>query len=91
MAEQPSVPAAEQVAVTPIAATAVASPLIAPENPIDLSSELEKAGLQLVETSGSVAQIPVPQTPAPQLGRKPKPAPVINSEPLQMVETQNRE
>jgi ribonuclease E len=91
MAEQPSVPVAEQVAVTPIAATAVASPLIAPENPIDLSSELEKAGLQLVETSGSVAQISVPQTPAPQLGRKPKPAPVINSEPLQMVETQNRE
>jgi len=64
--------------------------IAAPAEPIDLSSELQKAGLQLIETSGK-ASIPVVEAPAQPLGRKPKPAPVINNEPLQMVETQSRQ
>jgi ribonuclease E len=64
--------------------------ITAPAQPIDLSAELQKAGLQLIETSGA-APAPVMQTPAQPLGRKPKPAPVLNSEPLQMVETQHRD
>ncbi len=64
--------------------------IAAPAEPIDISAELQKAGLQLIETAGTVPA-PVVQTPAQPLGRKPKPAPVINSEPLQMVETQHRD
>jgi ribonuclease E len=85
------IPVAEPAPVAVAAATMVAPAITAPENPIDLSSELEKAGLQLVETSGVAPQTPAVQAPAQPLGRKPKPAPVINNEPLQMVETQNRE
>jgi ribonuclease E len=64
--------------------------IAAPAEPIDISAELQKVGLQLIETSGAVP-VPVVQTSAQPLGRKPKPAPVINSEPLQMVETQHRD
>jgi ribonuclease E len=85
------VPALEPAPVVAAAATTVAPVITAPENPIDLSSELEKAGLQLVETSGAAPQAPAQQVPAQPLGRKPKPAPVISNEPLQMVETQSRE
>ncbi len=54
----------------------------------DLSSKLEQAGLQLVETRSSPATATsVTPEPAPALGRKPKPAPVMVEEPLQMVET----
>ncbi|MDP1524725.1 MAG: Rne/Rng family ribonuclease [Rhodocyclaceae bacterium] len=71
--------------VAPLAA--VAPP---PAEPVDLSSELQKAGLQLVETSGSTAPVMV-VAPAPTLGRKPKAAVVIPDEPLQLVETQRKD
>jgi ribonuclease E len=61
-----------------------------PAEPIDLSNELQKAGLQLIETSGKTG-VPVVETPAQPLGRKPKPVAVISNEPLQMVETQPRQ
>ncbi len=64
--------------------------IAAPSEPIDLSSELQKAGLQLIETSGK-ASAPVVEAPVQALGRKPKPAPVIANEPLQMVETRPRQ
>ncbi len=78
--------APESVAVPALMLTAIA----APAEPIDMSIELQKAGLQLIETSGSTPA-PAAQMPAQPLGRKPKPAAVVSSEPLQMVETQNRE
>jgi len=77
-----------------VAETVVARPVVAPAAPLpavvsDIAVELEKAGLQLVETvTKTAAPIVVPPQP---LGRKPKPAPVIVDEPLQMVETQRRE
>jgi ribonuclease E len=43
----------------------------------------------MIETSGNAAPAPMLTTPAQPLGRKPRPAPVIASEPLQMVETKN--
>jgi ribonuclease E len=86
----PSEPAVVIQASEAVAAPVPAPVVTAPQNPIDLSSELEKAGLQLVETSGKAAA-PAVQIPVQPLGRKPKPAPVINNEPLQMVETQIRE
>jgi hypothetical protein len=64
--------------------------IAAPAEPIDLSNELQKAGLQLIETSGK-ASAPVIETAAQPLGRKPKAVAVVSSEPLQMVETQTRQ
>ncbi|MDP1653084.1 MAG: Rne/Rng family ribonuclease [Rhodocyclaceae bacterium] len=79
------------IAPEPVAVPAnIPAAIAAPAEPIDLSSELQKAGLQLIETSGSVAA-PVAQAPAQPLGRKPKPAAIISNEPLQIVETQHRE
>ena len=54
---------------------------------VSLSAELDKAGLQLIETAAAPAPSVAP-SPAQQLGRKPKVAAVIPAEPLQMVETQ---
>ena len=64
--------------------------VIAPAAPTSVSSELEKAGLQLIETSAPPAS-PAGDLPLPPLGRKPKPAAIIENEPLQMVETQKRD
>ena len=76
-----SVPA--PVAEVPIADTPTAAA------PADISADLEKAGLQMIETASGIAA-PVAAAPAVQLGRKPKPAAVITSEPLQMVETETK-
>ncbi|MEW6164349.1 MAG: Rne/Rng family ribonuclease [Pseudomonadota bacterium] len=85
---------AAEPAVTPPTSTApivlIAEPVVAPVATADLSEELEKAGLQLIETASAPAA-PVTQAPVQTLGRKPKPAPIINNEPLQMVETQDRQ
>ena len=80
------IPMPEEVP-SPVAPVAFSSPA----NPIDLSADLEKAGLKLVETTSNTAYVATPSMPAQPLGRKPKPATVINSEPLQMVETQRKE
>jgi ribonuclease E len=69
-----------------------ADPIIVPPAPqpapVDITGTLQKVGLELVETSHSAP--PADSfAPAQPLGRKPKPAPVIVSEPLQMVETKN--
>jgi len=77
-------------AVEAVATSAPAPAITTPANPIDLSAELSQAGLQLVETR-TATTAPQVQPPVQPLGRKPKPAPVISNEPLQMVETQSRE
>ena len=82
-------PAAALVATLP-APVAPVPPPPAELEPIDLSSELQLAGLQLVETSGSAAPVMMAAS-APTLGRKPKAAVVIPNEPLQLVETQRKD
>jgi ribonuclease E len=76
-------------AVVPIAAMApipVAVPAAAPAA-VNVSASLQQAGLVMIETVASAKPIVVEQMPAQPLGRKPRPAPVIPSEPMQMVET----
>jgi ribonuclease E len=84
---------APQAAVAPVQAAApVADPIIVPPAPkpapVDLSGSLQQAGLVMIETSNSAPRVAVPE-PTPALGRKPKPAPVLANEPLQMVETKH--
>jgi ribonuclease E len=50
---------------------------------------LNQAGLLLIETSAGARPAEPIVMPTQALGRKPKPAPVIASEPLQMVETRH--
>ncbi|MFA7281252.1 MAG: Rne/Rng family ribonuclease, partial [Sterolibacterium sp.] len=67
------------------------APVQATPAPVEenLPASLEKAGLVLIETVNKPTQ-EAPLTAAPQpLGRKPKPAPVLTDEPLQMVETKH--
>ena len=97
LAASPTPPAPHvQPAADPVA-DAAAAPMQAeeaqakPADPIvvpapDLGASLEKAGLVMIETS-TVAPRPAVPDEAPKLGRKPKPSVVVNSEPLQMVET----
>ncbi|MCX7154860.1 MAG: ribonuclease E/G, partial [Rhodocyclales bacterium] len=76
----------------PQPAAPVANPIIVPPAPkpapVDLSGSLQQAGLVMIETSHAA---PAADTfaPAQPLGRKPKPAAVIVSEPLQLVETKH--
>jgi ribonuclease E len=82
----------ESAVVPPPAAATDMQPQQQAENtvlttPANLSAELDKAGLQLIETAASPAPS-VATPPAQQLGRKPKVAVTIPAEPLQMVETQ---
>ncbi len=84
-----SAPAAAPLATPPEDATPAAVPP-APQVPIaaDFSSTLQQAGLVMIQTTGGSATSPAAATiPDQPLGRRPKPAPVIPSEPLQMVET----
>ena len=80
---------------TPVqpATPAVADPIIVPPAPkpapVDLSGSLQQAGLVMIETSSSTPHPAAAPESAPALGRKPKPAPVIAAEPLQMVETKH--
>ncbi|WIM06346.1 MAG: Rne/Rng family ribonuclease [Candidatus Nitricoxidivorans perseverans] len=90
------VAAVEEVAapaVAPPAEEPVAEPAPAPEAPKPAPAamppvDLQQAGLVMIETSAeksnAVSEIVVSSQP---LGRKPRPAVVIASEPLQMVET----
>jgi ribonuclease E len=53
----------------------------------DLSSVLQASGLELIETDRSKASAPAVIEEAPKLGRRPRPAVVIEEGPLQQVET----
>ena len=94
-------PAPEVVAApaTPTAApqpepapVAEAATKIEPETPkvepkVNITANLEQAGLVMIETVAKPAAAPAVEAPAQQLGRKPKPVAVVADEPLQMVET----
>ncbi|MCK0505635.1 Rne/Rng family ribonuclease [Aromatoleum anaerobium] len=65
----------------------------APSAPIDLGVNLAESGLVMIETSRDKVQelaSTADETPAPPLGRRPRPAPVIVNEPLQQVETHSK-
>jgi len=85
-------PAPQFVAAPPQPVIPVADPIIVPPAPkpapVDLSGSLQQAGLVMIETSHAA---PAADTfaPAQPLGRKPRSAPAIINEPLQMVETKN--
>ncbi|MCK9382873.1 MAG: Rne/Rng family ribonuclease [Sulfuritalea sp.] len=85
-------PAPQFVAAPPQPVTPVAEPIIVPPAPkpapVDLSGSLQQAGLVMIETSHATPAADA-FAPAQPLGRKPKPAPVVVNEPLQMVETKN--
>jgi ribonuclease E len=68
----------------PEPAPAVA-PVVVPA--VDVTANLEQAGLIMIETSGTAGAVAVAETPQPTLGRKPKAAVAVAQEPLQMVET----
>ncbi|MCX8086925.1 MAG: Rne/Rng family ribonuclease [Rhodocyclaceae bacterium] len=91
---EPSEPAATSAGEAAPAASEPAAvprtPVTSPANPIDLSAELKEAGLELVETKYP-ARAPAFEPPPQPLGRKPKPAPVIPDEPLQLIETRRPE
>ncbi|MBI3095344.1 MAG: Rne/Rng family ribonuclease [Rhodocyclales bacterium] len=88
-APQPVVQAA--IAPEPVAAP-VADPIIVPPAaqpaPVDVKDSLQQVGLVMIETSHA-APVANSFAPAQPLGRKPKPAPVIPNEPLQLVETKH--
>jgi len=81
-----------QVAAAPASLEAAEQPATPPVQPtgisdwIDLNQIQTLSNLQLVETQETAVQAQ-PETPAPRLGRARKPAPVVQAEPLQQVET----
>jgi ribonuclease E len=102
VAAEPVAAVAEPVPVEPapaVAASIVSQPVpepavaVQPEPvgqapAIDVSANLEQAGLVMIETVASQVQSAAPiELPKPQLGRKPKAPVIVAEEPLQMVET----
>ena len=85
-------PAIEAAAAPVVAATPAPAPdpIVVPPAPapapVDLGASLQQAGLVMIETSNAAAH-PTIAEEVPKLGRKPRPAQVIASEPLQIVET----
>ncbi|NJD35387.1 MAG: ribonuclease E/G, partial [Betaproteobacteria bacterium] len=71
-------PAADPIVVPPASVPAV----------VDIKESLQQIGLVMIETSHA-APVADSFAPAQPLGRKPKPAPVLANEPLQMVETKH--
>jgi ribonuclease E len=88
-APQPvAVPAAVVAATPPPAADPIIVPPAAPPAAVDVKESLQQVGLVMIETSHA-APAADPFAAVQPLGRKPRPAPVIASEPLQMVETKH--
>ena len=54
---------------------------------VDISADLQQAGLILIETVAKPAPVLAVEASVQPLGRKPRAAPVIQEEPLQIVET----
>jgi ribonuclease E len=89
-AEPAPPPAAVPEAAVVAAPAPAADPIIVPPAPapalVDVKESLQQVGLVMIETSHA-APAADSFAPAQPLGRKPRPAPLIASEPLQMVET----
>ena len=81
VAAEPVVAAIQAAAVDPIIVPPAPQPAV-----VDVKESLQQVGLVMIETSHA-APAANSFAPAQPLGRKPKPANVIASEPLQMVET----
>jgi ribonuclease E len=87
----------EPRAAAPVPAVSPHSPVetvvvAAPASPIDLSRELQAAGLEWVQTDPEKAPTEQPAAVAPILGRKPRRSQAVStSEELVMVETRNNE
>jgi phosphomannomutase len=81
VAAEPVVAAIQAAAVDPIIVPPAPQPAV-----VDVKESLQQVGLVMIETSHA-APAANGFAPAQPLGRKPKPATVIASEPLQMVET----
>ncbi|MDP2825125.1 MAG: Rne/Rng family ribonuclease, partial [Sulfuritalea sp.] len=88
----PAAASIPQPVAAPVAAP-VGDPIIVPPAPkpapADISGSLHQAGLVMIETSNAAPHPAATPEPVQPLGRKRRPAPVIASEPLQMVETKN--
>jgi ribonuclease E len=82
VATAPAAPAA------PIVVQTAPSAPVAQASLFEIAGTLNQVGLELVQTRSDAPRAAI-ETPAPQLGRKPKASVVIASEPLQMVETRN--
>ena len=66
--------------------------MAAPASPIDLSQELQAAGLEWVQTDPQKGPVEQPAAIAPILGRKPRRSQAVSTpEELVMVETRNNE
>ncbi|MDT3735641.1 MAG: Rne/Rng family ribonuclease [Denitratisoma sp.] len=83
--------AAPESAPAPVAA---AEPVPAPVSmpspvkpKVDISVSLQESGLVMVETSREKASMSIPAEPEIRLGRKPKAAVPVSSEPMMQVET----
>jgi hypothetical protein len=85
-----TVPVAEVVPeAKPESVVAPIAPIAVPVPEVDLTADLNQAGLVMIETTGAKPAVTPVATAAPVLGRKPKPPVVIAAEPLQMVETRH--
>ena len=91
--EQALVPAASPQSPTPSPDRLEESVVTAaPAKPVDLSKELQAAGLEWVQTDPSKAPTEQPAPIAPILGRKPRRSEAVSApEELVMVETRNHE
>jgi ribonuclease E len=91
-AEPAPQPAAVPEVVVVTAPAPAADPIIVPPAPlpapVDVKETLQQVGLVMIETSHAAPAVDSFAQAQP-LGRKPRPAPVIASEPLQMVETKH--
>ncbi|MBI4987400.1 MAG: Rne/Rng family ribonuclease [Rhodocyclales bacterium] len=91
--EAPAAHAEEVVAWAPepIAATEPVSAPVSMPSPVkpqvDISVALQESGLVMIETSREKAPVSIPAEPEIRLGRKPKAAAIVSSEPLMQVET----
>ena len=78
---------AEIVATTPETVSSVSEGK-KPSAPIDLGTALSDSGLVMIETKPEKTVSSVqPNVPAQQMGRRPRPTPVLPDEPMQQVET----
>jgi hypothetical protein len=86
--EPQPVSVAETAIAAPMPVAPAPDPIIVPPAPAvaDIKESLQQVGLVMIETSHA-APAADSFAPAQPLGRKPKAAATIASEPLQMVET----
>jgi ribonuclease E len=82
------VTATEHFEPAPVAGTEAPATIIPEVQPTveDLATMLQQAGLVMIQTTGTPAPVTA-SVPSQPLGRKPKAAPALADEPLQMVET----